>query len=108
MPQAFGSNDRTISHTAASATGAGSVCDLGNVFSQPIAVVVASAGVSAGVVALEGSLDKINWYAIGTAVTLTTPGTFATAATVPARYLRTNITTIITGGTVTTQVAAGV
>jgi hypothetical protein len=74
----------------------------------PYGVVVAGAGVSAGVVVLQGSLDGVNWYTISS-LTLTVPGVFPLpppSPPIPARYVRAAITTIITGGTISAQVDA--
>lgn len=47
---------------------------------------------------LQGSLDGLNWYNLGTSLTATTAGTQYVAVTAnPARYLRVALT--ITGGT---------
>jgi len=84
----------------------GAVVDLGRVVSNPVQQVVASAGVSAGQVALQGSLDGTNWYTVSAGSALGAPGVTvnvaATPGSTPARYLRSTITTGITGGTVTT------
>lgn len=46
---------------------------------------------------LQGSLDGLNWYNLGTALTATTAGTQYVAVTdTPARYIRANLT--VTGG----------
>lgn len=47
---------------------------------------------------LQGSLDGLNWYNLGTALTATTAGTqYVAVSANPARYLRAALT--ITGGT---------
>lgn len=73
--------------------------------------ITAATGVTSGAVTLQGSLDGSNWYAIGSAVTLTAAGTqVASSTSVAFRYLRAAITTTIAGGgspSVTVLVAAG-
>lgn len=70
--------------------------------------VVSGAGVSAGVVTLQGSNDNVNWF--NTTATVTTNAASATftaaVATFPYRWVRATITTGITGGTVTATVAS--
>lgn len=69
--------------------------------------VTAGVGVTAGSVQLQGSLDGVSWFNLGTAVATTAPGTSgANAAGFPARYVRANIATPITGGTVTVSVGS--
>jgi len=77
-------------------------------------VVTTSAGVSGGVVNLEGSQDGINWVALlggsGTNAVVTTNAankTFSsTAQLTPFRFIRANVTTGITGGTITAWIAS--
>lgn len=74
-----------------------------------ILTVVASAGVSAGVVTLQVSPDGVNWYtpASFTAITLTAPGTSSSVLSgTPAQFVRAAITTAITGGTVAAYVGS--
>jgi hypothetical protein len=73
-------------------------------------VVTSGAGVSGGAVQLKGSLDGINWFSLGSAVT--TNGASQTFAPVvvtaqPVQYLRADITTLISGGTGSAVVASG-
>lgn len=108
----YGGGHGSVSHSVslnnvAPGTPTGSSVDLGVVFSQPICVVIAGAGVSAGVVTLEGSLDNTNWYTVATTAALAAPGVFVATATVPARYLRARVSTATVGGNITAQVAAG-
>lgn len=70
--------------------------------------VVSSAGVSAGVVTLQGSNDNVNWFST-TATCTTNAASSAFAANLanfPFQYVRAAITTTITGGTVTAYVAS--
>lgn len=88
--------------SAASAVSNGTAVDYGSAKSNFTLVVVASAGVSAGVVALEVSHDGTNWYRHTTTVTTSAPGVSQTTMTGFAfRHARGVITTTITGGTVT-------
>lgn len=88
--------------TTASATSATSTVLDGVVMrTNSLLVVVTGAGVSAGAVKIQGSMDKTNWYAIGSPVSVSAANTVYTqAGTVPARYFRALISTTITGGTV--------
>ena len=97
-----------VSLGAVSALGAGAVLDNGAARSNHCLVVESSAGVTAGAVQLEGSLDNVNWYDLGAAVSTDAastvfPPVFVTGAT---RYLRAAITTAITGGTVSASVVS--
>ena len=85
--------------TAQSATGAGTVADFGSAKQQITLAVTASAGVSAGAVALEVSQDNTNWFR-GTPVTQSAPGVTQVNQGGAWRYARANVTTTITGGTV--------
>ncbi len=70
-------------------------------------VVTSWAGVSAGSVQLQGSLDGTSWFNLGTAVSTSTASTVFTPAVetnVFVRFVRANIATEITGGTVTAVV----
>jgi hypothetical protein len=82
------------------------VLDGGVVRLNAVLAVTTSAGVSAGAVQLQGSLDGTNWFNLGSAVTTTTASTTTqvTSTTALVRYLRASITTTITGGTITAVV----
>jgi hypothetical protein len=71
-------------------------------------VVLASAGVTAGVIRLQGSLDNVNWANIDSAgITVSAAGVTAEGvAATPMLFIRANVTTAITGGTVTVLVAS--
>jgi hypothetical protein len=75
----------------------------------PIGVVNAGAGITAGVVDLEGSIDKTTWYKIASSAALSAPGIYVVQAGVafPARYLRARVSTLTVGGNVTVKVGAG-
>lgn len=85
--------------SAVSATGAGTVADFGSAKTNISLAITAGAGVSAGAVALEVSQDNTNWFR-GTPVTQSAPGVTQATITGAWRYARGNVTTIITGGTV--------
>lgn len=91
--------------TAQSATGAGVVADFGSAKTQTTIAITASAGVSAGAVALEVSQDNTNWFR-GTPVTQSAPGVTQASITGAWRYARGNVTTTITGGTVSATLMA--
>lgn len=85
--------------TAQSATGAGTVADFGAAKQQITLAITASAGVSAGAVALEVSQDNVNWFR-STPATQSAPGVTQVNQGGAWRYARGNVTTTITGGTV--------
>jgi hypothetical protein len=89
--------------SAQSATGAGSVTDFGSAKQQVTLAITASAGVSAGAVALEVSHDSTNWFR-GTPVTQSAPGVTQVNQGGAWRYARGNVTTTITGGTVSATI----
>lgn len=91
--------------SAASSTGAGTVADFGSGKQQITLAITASAGVSAGAVALEVSQDNVNWFR-GTPVTQSAPGVTQANQGGAWRYARGNITTAITGGTVSATLMA--
>jgi hypothetical protein len=95
-----------VSLTAQSTVQNGSVLDGLCVRANAALAVTTSAGTTGGVVALQGSLDGTNFYALGSPVTTSTAST-TTAVLVQnayARYIRAAITTAIAGGTVTVSV----
>lgn len=87
--------------TAASATSATSTVLDGVVMrTNSTLVVVTGAGVSAGAVTIQGSLDGTNWYAIGSALSVSAANTlYHQTGTVPARFFRAVVSTTVTGGT---------
>jgi len=91
--------------SAVSATGAGTVADFGSGKAQISLAITAGAGVSAGAVALEVSQDNTNWFR-GTPVTQSAPGVTQATITGAWRYARGNVTTTITGGTVSATLMA--
>jgi hypothetical protein len=97
-----------VSLSAVSATGPGTALDSVTCRGNAIMTVTTSAGVSAGSVQMQGSLDNTNWVNVGSAVSTTSANT--TTAVVATsqfyRFYRANIATVITGGTVTVSVGA--
>lgn len=85
--------------SAVSATGAGTTIDLGSAHTNISLAITASAGVSAGAVALEVSQDNTNFFR-SSPVTQSAPGVTSVTITGAWRYARGNVTTAITGGTV--------
>jgi hypothetical protein len=92
----------------ASAVAPGTVLDNGAPKQAHSLQVITSAGVSAGVVALQVSNDNLNWFTTTASITTSAASTVsvATLADTPFQYVRANISTIITGGTVTAIVAS--
>ena|SRR6185312_358626 len=97
-----------LSLPAGSTTGAGpSVLDNGGAAANHTLVTIASAGVSAGAVQLQGSLDNVNWANLGTPLTLTASTVQTTSvAGAPFQFIRANVSTNLTGGTVAAWVAS--
>jgi hypothetical protein len=100
-----------LSLSAVSVTGPGAVLDNTGVRNNHSMFVTTSAGVSGGVVALQGSQDGVNFVNLPGTSTITTSAANTTSivsptSLIPVRYLRANITTAITGGTVTAYIAS--
>lgn len=86
---------------AATATGPGTVADFGSAKQTVSLVWFTTAGITAGAVALEVSQDNTNWFRTGTPVALTASAVGNISIGPNAfRYARANITTTVTGGTV--------
>jgi hypothetical protein len=113
----IGSNNNTIeaystgyppivSLSAVSAVGAGAVLDGLATRQNAVISVSTSAGTSAGAVQLEASLDGVNFWNAGSAVSTTAASTTTSVVVqnILARYLRAAITTVISGGTVTVSI----
>jgi hypothetical protein len=97
-----------VSLSAVSSTGAGTALDGVVVRQNATMVVTSSAGVSAGSVQMQGSVDGTNWFNLGSAVSTTTASTVFTpvaTTTPPTRFVRANVATAITGGTISATVA---
>lgn len=92
--------------TAVSTTGGGTALDGLAVRTTAVMVVTTSAGVSAGSVQLQGSLDNVNWYSLGSAVTTSAASTTTSVIVTgtATRFVRANVATAITGGTVSATV----
>jgi hypothetical protein len=88
---------------AASANGTGPVLDAGDLKSAVAIEVEITGTVSAFSVQLSGSLDDVNWFTIGSAVTSVTAGTLESA--VLARYFKAALSGYTGTGTVTAKVA---
>jgi len=91
--------------SAVSATGAGTTVDFGSGKQNITLAIIAGAGVSAGAVALEVSQDGTNWFR-STPVTQSAPGVTQVTTSGAWRYGRGNVTTTITGGTVSATLMA--
>ena len=90
----------TTTINALTAVGPGVVVDFGSGKANITFVYTATAGVSAGAVALEVSQDNVNWFRTGSPATLTASTTAAISVVGAYRYARGAITTTVTGGTV--------
>jgi hypothetical protein len=95
-----------VSLSAKSTTGPGAALDGVVVRENALMSVTTSSGVSAGSVQMQGSFDGANYFALGSAVTTSAAST-TTQVVVSSgftRFVRANIATAITGGTVTVSV----
>jgi hypothetical protein len=93
--------------SAVSAVGPGAAQDGLVIRTVAVMVVNSGAGVSAGSVQCQGSLDSISWFSLGSAVSTTTESTvFAPVVVTGAAflYVRANVATAITGGTISATV----
>lgn len=94
--------------TAVSATTTGTVYDLGYLTRDYTFVITSSATLTAGVIRLFGSIDNTSFVQIGSDITCSTDFPSATSKAYSGatnyRYLRADITTTITGGTVTAKI----
>jgi hypothetical protein len=82
---------------------AGAVQDGGTLHANAIMQVTSGAGVSAGSVQLQGSVDGTNWFNLGTATNTNAASTVFAPVVVTGtavRYVRAFIATGITGGTI--------
>lgn len=97
----------SLSLNALTAVGPGVIADFGSAKANISMVHTATAGVSAGAVALEVSHDSSNWFRTAAPVTLTasTTGNIAIGSNA-FRYARAAITTTVTGGTVSATLMA--
>lgn len=95
-----------VSLAGASALANGAALDNGVPRAQHTLVVVTSAGVTGGVVALQGSQDGINYATLGSVTTNAAAAVFTVSNAAAMRYIRAAVTTAITGGTVNATVAS--
>jgi hypothetical protein len=96
-----------ISLPALSTTGSGNQLDNSSVLANHTLVTISSAGISAGAVQLQGSLDNLNWANLGTPITLTASTVQTVSVTgAPFRFVRANVSTNVTGGTVSAWVGS--
>ena len=112
VTQSVGGTPGFVSLAAVSAVSSGAVLNGIGAHNNHTMVVVSGAGVSGGVVALQGSLDNQSWFNLpGTAtVTTSTANTIFAPVVItdcPVQFIRAAITTIITGGTISATVASG-
>lgn len=100
----------TTSLNAATAVSSGTVYDLSYLSRDYTFVGTSSATLTAGVVRLFGSIDNTNFVQIGTDITLSTDFPSATSkaytGSTDYRYFRADITTLVTGGTITFKILA--
>ena len=89
---------------AATATGAGTAFELRAPCRTYTMNKTVAGTFSALVVALEGSLDNVNWYTLGTDNTTAAGATFVVDK--PAKFVRANCTTFTGGTSVTAWIAA--
>jgi hypothetical protein len=93
--------------SAVSAVQAGTALDGLTLRTTAVLSVTTTAGVSAGAVQLQGSIDGTHFYNLGSAVTTTAASTTTQVAVSSAysRYVRAAITTSVTGGSISASVA---
>jgi hypothetical protein len=87
---------------AGAAVANGGPRDNGSCRSNHTIVAVTSAGVAAGAVQLQGSMDNVSWFNIGAPLPCAAASSVfqQSTGTTPARYIRGNVSTLVTGGTV--------
>lgn len=96
-----------LSLPAGSTAGNGVALDSNGATASHTLVTATTAGITAGAVQLQGSLDNVNWVNLGAAVTLTASSVQSVSATgMPFQFVRAAVTTPVTGGTVTAWVAS--
>lgn len=103
---AAGSAQASLTNQSALNTN-GTAINGGTVRGTAYMVVTSGAGVSAGAVQLQGSLDGVNWFNLGSAVTTNAASTTFAPVIVSGtavQYVRATITTGITGGTISANV----
>src|SRR5271168_1492460 len=95
-----------VSLSAKSTVSTGTALDGLTVRSAAVISVTTTAGVSAGAVQLQGSLDGTNFFNLGSAISTTAASTTTqtVVSSAYARYFRAAISTAITGGSVSASV----
>lgn len=96
-----------LSLAAGTTTGNGTQLDNCGAAANHTLVTVTTAGIAAGTVQLQGSVDNINWANIGTAITLSASSVqTVSVAGSPFLWVRAVVGTNVSGGTVTAWVAS--
>lgn len=105
-----GQNASTSLPSGSAAVATGNVADFGAIYLNTVAVINATAALTAGAIETEGSLDGVNWYplraSIAAATDFTGAGVKVYNQSVPCRFMRSRISTLITGGTVSAMIGA--
>lgn len=104
----FNSENPLLSINAGGAIANGAALDNKSCRANHTAQALSSAGVTAGTVQLQGSLDGVSWFNIGAALNINAAATVfqVSAGATPARFIRAQVTVAITGGTVTVFVGS--
>lgn len=104
----FNSENPTTSFVNGQAIANGAALDNKSCRANHTCTVLSSAGVTAGTVQLEGSLDGASWFNIGAALNINAANTVfsVSASGVAARFIRAAITVAITGGTATATIGS--
>jgi hypothetical protein len=98
-----------VSLSDVSAVGPGAVLNGVAARSNHCAAVTVSEGTTAGEVALDGSLDDLNWFLLGEPLTLASADagtTIPITAVAAVQFVRASVITEIVGGTVTVAVVS--
>lgn len=96
-----------LSLPAGSTAGSGAALDNGGCCANHTLVTVSTAGITAGAVQLQGSLDNVNWCNLGAAIALAASSVqTVSVAGMPFQFVRANVSTGVTGGSVQASVAS--
>lgn len=96
-----------LSLAAGSTTGAGTQLDNNGCAANHTIVTISSAGIASGAVQLQGSLDNVNWANLGTPLTLVASTIQSQSVTgSPFSFVRANVSTTVSGGTVAAWVGS--
>lgn len=93
-------NSFTVATSVATGGIAASIVDLGGPYLNTFLHSIGGTSVAAGAVGVDGSMDGVNFYnciATSTVVPTTATSTMTKAAVSPARYLRLNVGTQLSG-----------